>query len=36
MEIKPDEKGHTQGTSNLETLIIAIKTDIKYSNWSYW
>lgn len=32
MEIKPDEKDQTQGTSNFDTHMIAIKADIKYNN----
>lgn len=36
MEAKLDEKDQTQGPSNFQTHIIAIETDIKYRNWSYW
>lgn len=36
MEIKPEEKVQTQGTSNFETRVIALKAGIKYNNWSYW
>lgn len=36
MEAKLDVKGQTQGPSNFQTHIIAIKADTKYRNWSYW